>query len=194
MVLIPDDYAQANFQFSGAALPTKAEFTMAFDISTYPDNPADLAALCIAAWHDNFQNYQATGVVFDGVLVKFGPTATGPSAFVAAGSTTGSAGTPLDPAVALLVQKVTPFGGRAGRGRFYIPGCKESATDTGGHIVTETRATMQSDLTAFLGDLNAEEPKAVVLHGADSPLVTPSVITSLQLEASVATQRRRQRR
>lgn len=138
-------------------------------------------------------NFQAT-VIHESVLVKFGPSATGPSAENTSALAGSAAGSQAPPNVAVLVTKNTAFGGRAGKGRMYLPPLNETSLTADGLIDSSLRAAIQVDVDVFFNAIEARGWLPVVLHGANSPLSTPSVIQSYAVDGRVATQRRRLRR
>ena len=128
------------------------------------------------------------------VAVKFGPDDLGPSAEYS-GSVFGGDGNPaLSSAVAYLVRKHTASGGRPNRGRFYLPGVTEAAVTASGEVDSLQQAAVEADVTSFVNAVIASLATPVLLHGPESPVTTPTPITSFTVDTYVATQRRRQRR
>lgn len=194
MTVIPAGYAQINLRFSGAALPNGAEVTFGLDVSGFATGPAALGTGVVAAWVTNIMPNLANEVAGNGCLVKYGPESTGPSATVAFNSA-GTAGIGAYGAnCAWLVHKTTAFGGRAGRGRMYIPGLRETIIEGDGDIDGAARTNMDSDMTAFMTALDALPAPMVVLHSEGSPLTVPTPVTELVVDSRMATQRRRLRR
>lgn len=107
---------------------------------------------------------------------------------------------PLPQNCALLVRKRTNLAGREGRGRMYVPGFSEGNTTATGGIPSANLTATQTRYNTFFSNLS-EPPDAgavnmVILHtwpqlGA---LPAPTPVTSLVVDAVVATQRRRLRR
>lgn len=196
-MIIPAGYAQVNLLFAGSGVPTGAEVTFGVELPLTGSTPAGVAASVIAAYNTaNFKTQMATSVSLANVLVKFGPNATGPSALVVANiSGTGTAGE-VNPNTAALVRKNTNEGGRSGRGRFYWPGVGEGDIGNAGVLTSAFIAGFPSKLTAFLGALDSADIPMVLLHSAASgiPITDPLTVTSLTLDPTVATQRRRLRR
>jgi hypothetical protein len=193
-VEIPTGFLQANFLFGGPGYPLGAECTMGFDHTAFIGDPQDAADFLWTTWIATIGTYQVQDCYLTGVLVKYGPNLTGPSA-IHSGTDAGTiADDPSPPAVSWLVRKITLMGGRAGRGRMYIPGLGEGATLDGGVIATANVNAMQTQLTAFMTAVNAGDLTPVLLHGAGSPITTPTPLTSLVADGRAATQRRRQRR
>lgn len=122
---------------------------------------------------------------------------------VAVGNRPGVAGgAPLPQNTALLVHKRTEAAGRRGRGRFYLPGASEQSTNPNGSLVGSYHAVIQTELNQFLARVNASPglQGMAVLHSTtlptDDPLTLPPPypVTTLVLDASVSTQRRRLRK
>lgn len=194
-MLIPVDYAQANFRFTGAVLPFGAEITMGFNVELFAGTPDAMAAQLAVDWQGaGMDNTHSNESALTSILVKFGPNATGPS-----GEWSGSIGGDVAPPtaapnLAILVTKNTNFGGRTGRGRFYIPAQPESQINGAGAVDTGYQATIQSAVDAFLGLTITDGMVPVLLHGEDSPISAPMPITSFSVSSRAATQRRRMRR
>jgi len=191
---IPIGYAQINWICSGANLPTGAQFTLGVDISGYAGSPADLGAIAIIEYDDHIAPSVVDGCGISGVLVKFGPDATGPSALVSGNVNGEAAGTPSPPQVSYLALKHTALGGRAGRGRMYIPGVPEAQVGGSGVLEGTWRANLETGLNTVLAELALAGAEPVVLHQPGSPLLVPTPITSMTVSTRVATQRQRLRR
>lgn len=192
---IPEGYAQANFIHTGSAVPTGAQWTLGLDVSNYAGDANECAESLRLAYIDAVMGgYNANTCVLSGISVKFGPTLTGPSgfAFAAVAGLGGSAGG--QPQVSYLIHKTTAFGGRAGRGRVYMPGVMEGFVNESGVVATEALEATQEAWTDFGAKLDVDLLPPVLLHGESSPITTPSPITAFVVDAQVATQRRRNRR
>lgn len=192
--MIPADYAQMNVFYSGNALPNGAQWTCGIDVSLYPGTPLALATTIRGHLQTSgVQGLTSNNQFIDAVLVKFGPDATGPSA-VYANPIACTGGAESDsPAFATLVHKNTPFGGRSGRGRIYLPVPPDGAVGIGGGITPTQVGDCNTAMNLFLGKMAADDVPLVVLHRPGAPIVTPSVITSFSTMALGATQRRRLR-
>lgn len=95
------------------------------------------------------------------------------------------------PNTCILVRKNTVLGGRANRGRFYLPPLWHDMDDTSaaGILSTDAVSGLQAAIDTWFDSL-----APVLLHDEESPaagLVT--AITSLSVQARMATQRRRLR-
>ena len=194
-MIIPTGYAQANLLFSGAALPLDAEVTMGLDIGGYGGSPADLAQDIFDSYGvEAIYNSLAVGNDLVGVRVKFGPNLTGPSGEHFDTWAGQAANGNLSPAQSYLIKKTTALGGRAGRGRSYLPGVPEEQVSDDGTVDSTFRGNLETawiDMWAAAAVAGAEP---VVLHGVGSPISTPTPITGFAVDTKIATQRRRLRR
>lgn len=99
----------------------------------------------------------------------------------------------VPPQVALLVKKLTGGVGRTQRGRMYLP-CtlRPDDVDDSGGVKTTPLANLQGDIddwgAAVTGD--AELGELVILHSGTTEL-PPSIVTAINVERYVATQKRR---
>lgn len=192
---IPTGYAQANFVFSGAAVPSGAEMTLGLDVGTYGGTPTDAAESCLLEWTAaSVYGLQTTAIQLDRVEVKFGPTATGPSGEFVGPVVGDAASESVPPNTSMLIQKVTSFGGRAGRGRMYLPGIPEAQVDHSGTISGTWLLSADTAFEAYRQALLLLDLTPVVLHGPTSPIATPTPIDAFVPSATAATQRRRLRR
>lgn len=192
-MLIPEGYGQVNFLFTGLGVPNGAEVTLGVEMPLPTPPPDEFAETMRAIWVDRISPFQVDDVAVEGVRVKYGPNETGVS-----GESLGhwggeDSGEPEAPQVSVLVKKITVDGGRAGRGRLYMPGIRETRIEAGGLLNGTYKGDLQTAFDAFLQDIEDLEANAVVLHGETSPLEEPSRILSLQVQSMVATQRRRLR-
>lgn len=193
-MVIPIGFAQANFIYAGANCPRGAEWTLGFDLDTAPATPALMAA-DLSSIYDTagLDALQTTEISLVEVLVKWGPDATGPSGSVSVANTGTNGGDTTGPQVAMLVQKNTGAGGRAGRGRLYFPGISDTSLAINGDLVSGFRVVAQGLFDDFLADLNSGGLPPVLLHGVGSPISTPTPINSFTVAQTTATQRRRLR-
>lgn len=193
MPVIPSSaYGQVNFVFSNDSNPNPAEITLGVtgDIG---DGPATVDLLA-GAFADRILPFLCDDIALVATRLKIGPNDTGPSyenTTVTEGGDTGD-GVPAN--TSILVRKVTALGGRAGRGRFFLPGLRENRLDSGGNIDGTYVSDLQGALDSFYDDMAAALIVPVVLHGAESPLSVPTAITSFSVQSRAGTQRRRMRR
>jgi hypothetical protein len=192
---IPVGFSQINILWAGPAVPTGAETTFAVDNTANDLTPLEVATQVVEAYNSTDLNqFQTSNITGATVLAKNGPTSTGPSAeFGLFSAGTGSSAS-VPPNVSVLIQKQTAFGGRAGRGRMYWPGWPEANIDFAGVLAQPTGQNFEDELNVWFNLFTLGDLPAVLLHGAGSPLSTPSPIDTLQVALSGATQRRRLRR
>lgn len=193
-MLIPEGFAQVNFVLTGSAVPTGAEMTIGVRLDT-AGTPDDVGS----ALEDAFAvaspwQYMTDECQLSSMHIKFGPNVTGASTdypLVDPGTNTDDS---QPPNTSMLIQKITLAGGRAGRGRMYMPGFGEASIDQSGNYTTLVRNNVQTAWNSVLSEMDTANFPFVVLHGADSPLSIPSTIVSFNCATVAATQRKRLRR
>lgn len=190
-MIIPIGFGNASLRFAGAALPNGAAVNFGFQ-NTGPITALEAAEAFAASWNATWRARQVNTVLLQDVLVKLGPNATGPSAIAPDGDAGQQSLLGEPPQVAVLVQKITFFGGRRGRGRVYIPGVREDDVLASGLLDPAQLTLWQSSIDAFEGALTLAGIQLVVLH--DIETVSPTPVESLVVSPRVATQRRRNRR
>lgn len=132
--------------------------------------------------NEQFQVYLST--------LKQGPNSTGPSfenATVMNGTIAGAAATVN---VAYLVRKTTGAGGRANRGRLYLPGVTESKVSAAGAVASTDLTDYNNVLNTWRLGLALESIEMQILHSESSD---PTPVTQIFMDPKVATQRRRLR-
>lgn len=189
-LIIPNGFGQVTLEWGGIALPEGAATVWGFNAQP-GDQPQDIANGIGLVVETRLLPLMSTEVTLVSVAVKKGPNATGQFARVAIGEAGEQAGDPVSPAVSLLVSKTTGFGGRKNRGRMYLPGLREANISSGGVVASNNLASWQGALDLMLEDLETGLVPMVILHSSSSD---PTVVTSLQAQSIVATQRQRQRR
>jgi hypothetical protein len=191
---IPDGYAQANFIFSGDALPEGAQITLGLDVSAFAGLPTDLAIGLADDYDSTLAHNQCDTVDFVSVHVKFGPDNTGPAGDAPGTGGLYTAGEAVMPNCALLINKTTSHGGRSGRGRMFLPGIPNAQVDDGGVVAGGFLTEVNGDLVTFMGKIEARDCQVVLLHGAASPVSLPYAVDQMLAQGKIATQRRRLRR
>lgn len=194
MTVIPNGFAQANFKYTGDGLLTGGENTLGLDVQASAGTPLTIAEDLSVLWESFWAPSITSTVVLSSVLVKFGPDATGPSAEFPCNIPGEVGGAAASSAVCYLGKKITSLGGRAGRGRLYIPGVPESEVGPQGDLDDTWVGNFNTAMAGFMAGLNSADLPPVLLHGADSPLSVPTLIQQIVIDGMVATQRRRQRR
>lgn len=194
-MIIPTGYAQANLLFTGLAAPRGAQIELGVALDVGMSNPLAIGAAIYDAWEANLLPLQSTSITLSGCRVKVGPNASGPDGTYVESDAGGNTSSPaMPPQVALLAKKNTDLGGRAHKGRMFIPGAIENAADASGAVSDATIAAYNTALAAFLVAVAASpSPTGLVLLHTD-PLVAPTPIVSITLTALVASQRRRVRK
>jgi hypothetical protein len=194
-MIIPSGYAQVNLRFTGADIPTGAEMTFGVNNTVTGWSPeAGINEVGNAIGASDLPDAWNTACTLSSILWKSGPNATGPSAEVSTSYVGTVTGDSDPPQTAMLIRKNTALGGRAGRGRMYQPGVPEAFVNGAGEL-TGTTATIITALYAdFLTILGGSDIPMVLLHAEGSPITTPTTVTSLEVDARCATQRRRNRR
>lgn len=191
---IPTGFGQVNWVFTGSGIPTGAEVTCGITTSDWTGTPTEAAEELYGHWQSDIMGILLSTLVLAECRVKFGPTATGPTG-VFGGSAGGGVGSPgIQPATALLVSKTTSFGGRAGRGRMFVPGMSEADVQEDGDVDPSFLSAAQGSFDALHADMVASDLEPRLLHSATSPLSTPTLIDAFIVQGKVATQRRRLRR
>jgi len=192
---IPDGYAQANIIYAGSPVPTGAENTWGVKLDDPAATPISVGTAFLA-------QIDASGVMASfsedisivSCRVKFGPNATGPANEVFQTISGEGDQAVVPPNLSVLMRKNTSSGGRAGSGRVYLPGIEEISVDGSGFLDGGVKSGIEDKWEDIRAGMALADLPLVVLHGADSPLATPSLITSLVVDSKAATQRRRLRR
>lgn len=190
----PAGFASVVYRF---ALPTslrEAEVVMGhiFPSSGVAQDHADDIR---DAFVTNLQGSWPTTVTFLGVRCYIGPTPATTLVESNASVAGGSGGEVSYLAASVLVRKATATPGRKGKGRSYWPWVTETFVNPGGILTSAYVTGTQANFTAWFGDCAAAGVEPYILHGVDSmgAYDLPTPITSLTVEAKIATQRRRQR-
>lgn len=194
MSVIPVTYMQFNWFFTGSAAPTGAQVTLGALAALDSAPAATRAETAYDFWRDELLPLQTVDINLVSCLCKLGPNDTGQSGTFDLIEAGGGGTSDETPAGALLVQKLTTLGGRAGKGRMYVPGIDNGDTETGGGINPTSLANWQTAFDAFYDRFTATDWAPVVLHSVGSPISTPTPIVSFSVQGTMATQRQRLRR
>lgn len=158
-------------------------------------NRTDSCDYAFDNWRDNVipnmaNTYSIVGV--DGVFGSASGDITHTS--TAAANNGGSASAPLPQNCAVLVRKNSGVGGRANRGRLYVPGPAEGTISSTGVIDATPLAAWQTAFNNFLLGFPIDPlvGDAVIFHS--DVALPPTVITDFRVDSVIATQRRRLRR
>lgn len=195
-VVIPVQFGIARWSFSLSGDPEPMVFTCGVEGATGVTTQA-VSDVCYNAYvgafpvgsTDNAYTFNGTSVSFHqpgGMQVATtGPARVG----------TNSSANPPPNNCALLVKKVTGFSDRKQRGRFYLPNAyvDEASIDRRGFVVAGSVTTVQGWLNTFFTTLTGG-PTVISARILHSDATSPTVISSLQLQSQMATQRRRMRK
>jgi hypothetical protein len=194
MSVIPEDYGESATQFRATGTSTYGVVVLGHSFGIGVPSPVDGAN----AIHDSWQAMDIMAILssawqLESVKLTI-MTASGPvSGFDTRSPLTGTNGAgAAAPNVALLVRKSTDQGGRAGRGRMYIPGMDELDVGVDG-IITPAMVTLSGTVFGdMINDFSTNDVPLRLLHSSGGP--APAVVTGLSVDTTVATQRRRLRR
>jgi hypothetical protein len=195
---IPEGFGAAQLVFGvvGDSRTPEITFGITDDTSVTPDA---IATLIRTEWIANFVPASlATTSSLNKVMVtvnRGGDLLDGLDGNVSAGTASFNA---VSLAVAMLLRKTTGMGGRANRGRCYLPNgyLGELSVDQAGVVDPTLVGATTTRWGDFIGALNDDNIQMVLLHSAISPAVpgAPTPVTGGFCETMVATQRRRQRK
>lgn len=216
---VPEGYGRVihSFSLSGDAQPFAVTYGL-IEVDPPIDTPNDIAAAVHDAFGDlivpeltNVITLTQTEVYLQRTGPNYGPGEAAPLVGTAVlNRVGGEAGQSAVQNTAYLVHKRTSFGGRRGRGRWYLPGVAEGDVSPAGAVGSGRVTSMNAALAAWLlrwdltgSDLDGYFP--VILHSydpdADPPAISdptllppPHIITSMNLDGLAATQRRRLRK
>lgn len=192
-MLIPEQYGQVNWQFTGIGSPNGAEVTMGFGHGDFAGTIGDAAEALSGAFADTILTVMADGSTLSNTHVKYGPNDIGPFADFPSNIDGGLSVAQTTPQIAVLITKSTANGGRSGRGRMYVPAATETDTLPDGTLDGPYRTAWQTEADNLLEAMSDLQLGAELLHGEDSPAPFPYTITALVVSSRCATQRRRNR-
>lgn len=210
MPVIPEDYAQVTHIFSGVNLPNGG--AIVYGIQNQLDFTAQtIADACGTIFSTDVLPRLTSDVSLARTDAKLGPNDTGTSASSNNGAGPGAQSASSEPPnTAYLVTKSSALGGRRGKGRIFLPGVDAGNVDDAGTVNPVLVAAFQTELTDWLDHLATTDIPMHLLHDypytwalvggqprripdlTDPPPI-PSVVVSLTLQTTVATQRRRLR-
>jgi hypothetical protein len=188
-MIIPLGFAHVVHLFSGGGLPRGAATTHGVSFVGQAVL-ADKAEGIADAFEDTIRLYLASEVTYLGCRVKAGPNDVGPEYTAARARPGALANAMTPPNTAWLLKKKSALGGRQNRGRMYVPGIVEDATIHNGKITASSLTQMQTAADNYMAALASNDSPMVILHTASSD---PTTVVSLDVDPTVATQRRRLR-
>lgn len=190
-MIIPAGYSQVSMDF--ITDPVGATASVVFGVANPDaDNPTDVATAVFSASDDWVNNCVSIHAACNVIRVKNGPSATGASGEIPVNMSGDVGGDMMTPQVTLLHKKVTALGGRRHRGRMFTPFTSESVVNSLGIVDPTHQAVVNGANDDFLAGLLAAGYPMVLLHAHGS--TAPDLVTSLDCQSKVATQRRRLRR
>lgn len=188
---IPVGFGQASFVFEGlSAGPGGAMITLGLD-HPFDENPTVLAQELFDAYTTNILPAQTQTVDLVEVRLRIASPA-GEIVFsyfqVATGGDTSES---LTPNTSWPITKFTSLGGRANKGRWFLPGMPSDIVDDAGTIENSAVTAMNLQLGGFLVDLAAADFTPVILHsvpeGGVPPPPDPTPIVSFACGTKVYT-------
>lgn len=199
-LIIPPGYADIAAEMLCQGDPDPWYCTWGVDSSAATGDPEDIGHTSITAW-TIMMSQLSPECQFTGVKVTIGQDgAENIRQFVPVDAATpGTSNVPKLPQNnAVLIRKTSAVGGRRARGRLFVPNmATEGSVSNVGLIAGDVRAAYQGFATQFLNSLaeNAIPTPMVILHNSlgISPIIDPTPVTSLVVDQTISTQRRRLR-
>jgi hypothetical protein len=186
---IPDTFALISVPLSPNFMTRGAFVTFGVANQAALATPPEIAEAVWDPWNDNFGSRIDTDVLMGPIHVQQG---TGSGVNSGDGTSSAAGTSALDacpPQVAILIQKFTGLGGRANRGRMYLPFAMDQTGVSQGGQIDPTVVTATTDaMNGLIADLAAADLPMVILHAGAG---LPAEVISGTAESLVATQRRR---
>jgi hypothetical protein len=199
-IVIPPDFVGVQVLLRHVSATHQGEITYGLDITSFTGTMAELADTQTTAYSDNFGTYTDIGVQIGPTLISVG-AASPPYLRVDGTETLGGdvEGETMPSNVAALMRKRSLQAGRGGRGRNYLPWIlRDNQVDDVGNVEATALSNLQDaadgwyEAAGQVGGTDGATP-IVILHdsGASTAADDPAFVTSLSIDALVATQRRR---
>lgn len=191
-VIIPSGFAQATLEFTASNTESGiSAWVLGFDLVAL--DFAGLSNAVLQSFDDNLASSMSDNLQVESITVVNSDAIEQVTAVIPGERDIQEP----PPNVSLLVRKQTNTRGRRGQGRIYPLGFfAEGEVNDRGTIDTAVVNDLQTAFNAFLSDIETAGANMVVLQGSDgqsSPLSPPPVVTALEVQSLVATQRRRLR-
>lgn len=187
---IPIGYSMVRHYFTSAAVSREAMLSYGI-VGSGGMTPTEAAEALYEAWDAMANQTQHSSAVQQRCEVQVGPSPAGPTGIATGASVGGQGGAAMSPQVAILVKKLTAFGGRSQRGRFYIPFVSEDQVDGAGHLTITAQESANLGIDNWVAALDTLTITPVLLHEGSGD---PTIITDWVLNPIVATQRKRLKR
>jgi hypothetical protein len=192
-VVIPPGFAESTFVFNGG--PSDPMTNVLGLSNGNGETASDIAEACRLAYQGFVGavplTYQIASLTFERVTTRSNLAGTMETGEAVSGAVGGAGGQPLPWNTSALIVKRTAVGGRRGRGRWYYMGLTESETSDGAFIPAGVISVVNVAFANFYANLVTAGLVPVVLH--DTLAVAPTTITGFEVQARLATQRRRLR-
>lgn len=200
-VLIPDGYAQVTLNWTNVF--TSRVYSTVLGVKQDDATADEIGETVSTAWSTSLKDPLDASISLSTLTIRVGPS-TGPDPGLAIDYPVNLPGNEAMSGVpcnsALLVKKLTAFGGRANRGRNYWPGLlAEGNVDEVGNVESSHVSYLQGIFLDFFGklgsgnDVTTSPCPLVILHDETSPTTTPRLVVAVQVQPLIATQRRRVR-
>lgn len=194
-IVVPEGYGIASLNYTLVGDPQPMSVT--FGVFSNGGPPPDELAATIDGVATTSGFCTATrlndGYTYVGVEVRY----MAPGGFITYVEGNSVEGTrPQSPVISntsVLVKKVTQLGGRRNQGRMYLPAAYASVAETtaAGGLLSDALTALQEVATDFKEALLTADIDMVLFH-SEAP-TEPTLITGLQVQPILATQRRRMR-
>ena len=185
-IVIPDGYSQVILKTEMPHAGGARQAITTFGVQAEPD--LSIIEDIKQNWIDNIWSpLGSTHATFQGVTML-----TDTIGFESGANAAGThSGDMPPPNTTLLVRKITGSRGRANQGRMFPPGLVyENTYDNAGMMSPESQDDYNEAFETFSAQLATDGAAMVILHQDDT---LPTVVLSLFVEATAATQRRRLR-
>lgn len=194
---VPNGDAIAAFEHRLTGYDQPLVCTLGLGLDALHDHTVAGANAVQLAWADNLKTSVTDELTFVSVTIYkkealgYVPITSNSAAVV--GTASGDA---LPPNVAAMVNKITARPGRAGRGRFFLPGISEAAVSPAGVIAGATLTQFADDLddmrAAMLGITELDD--LLLFHDTTDISPAPTIIDSFAVDARVSSISKRFRR
>lgn len=199
MPIIPVGFGQLTFVFLIDGDTEEMLTSVGVDLSEAGGDFDAVVEGATATWAESFLLEQTIACTYVRTVLQVGQDGGDPLVFEDISGLAGLDPTgPLPPNVAYLMRKTTTLGGRAGRGRMFLPGIAlQGEFEANGTVSDDKLFDMQTRGNQFFnimasGNSGAFPDSALVLlHSGATP--APTTLTGLQAQRKLATQRRRLR-
>jgi hypothetical protein len=190
-VIIPIGFGEATIRILLTGDPEEMNCVFGFEVSSPPFTQSDANDISTAV-ATFIKPMLATTATYVGLDIRIGSDGAPLLFSTVTGSGAGTSSSAVLPQnCAWLMRKNTGLGGRANKGRMFVPGVPEAAVDNAGVIVSGNVTTVNTAAATFLTTLSGLGNEMVLLHSDD--LNDPDTVITFICDTRIATQRRRLR-